>query len=370
MNAVAVKSVIWLPVFGVAAFGLYLVAATNAPQQLYLSSIRNIYFDCMEFSSDVYVFKMKPGTCRLSNLEYDTTLTHDTDGFRNERRTADYRVVTIGSSATHGFGVGDDQTFASLLDTQYGYPTRNLGMGAYATLRELEVLRRYGNGATYVVLQYSQYDRVENAASLRLTGDEFRAQVETRWKNAIAAYRHGKRLGYRKPLYDLVVMLATGAYTTKSAWRRSAADRELDTEAAALAQILERYRDVLEGKRVIIFELSDSGRNSPRFVEVFGPRLKGITWLAYRMVDITRVLDVGDYYFLDDHPRPIGHRKVAAAIAAVITRWQNLEPEVRTADTETAHSGDRPRARRTAARPGHRPPAAGSATSDISPTTP
>lgn len=70
-------------------------------------------------------------------------------------------------------------------------------------MRELEVLRTYGAGAKYVVLQYCSNHVGENEASLRLTKDAFTRWVETWWKRFIVAYNRGKAMGYRKSLQDL-----------------------------------------------------------------------------------------------------------------------------------------------------------------------
>src|SRR5262249_12257725 len=159
---------------------------TNLPQALYVRSIRNVYFDCTEFVPTYYVYKMRQGPCRLMNLEYNTTLTHDADGFRQESFSSGYEAVTIGDSHAHGGGVADDQTFSSLLGARHGHPTRNLAIGSFATLRELEVLRAYGNAARYVILQYCDNDAGENEASLRLDEAEFRSQVEANWRRLAA----------------------------------------------------------------------------------------------------------------------------------------------------------------------------------------
>src|SRR4051794_16805571 len=120
-----------MPLWGIAAVVAYLVFFTNLPPLLYLYSIRNIYFNCMDFVQADYVYKMKPGECKFSNIEYDTTMTHDADGFRNLRPLPAYDVVALGDSHTQGWGVGDDQTFSSILTTEFGYLAKNLGIASY-----------------------------------------------------------------------------------------------------------------------------------------------------------------------------------------------------------------------------------------------
>lgn len=318
-----------MPLGGIAAVSVYLFFFTNLPPLLYLYSIRNIYFDCMEFVQDDYVYKMKPGECKLSNIEFDTTMTHDADGFRNLRQALTYDVVAIGDSHTHGWGVGDDQTFSSILASEFGYASRNLGIGSYATMRELEVLSQYGSNAKYVVIQYCNNDFGENLASLRLSKQEFRSEVESEWKARIRDYEQGKSLGYKKPIHDLAGRLASGSFESLSTWRRSAAARNMEHEAAAFAQIIARYRQLLTGKKLIIFESADSGLNTPRFVETFASELNKIDWLRHRLLDTASILTFDDYYFLDGHPNQAGHRKLAARIANEIASWENTDRRIK-----------------------------------------
>ena len=326
LKRVVFNAIILTPLLSIIALVSYFVFLTNVPQLLYLYSVRNIYFDCMEFSSEDYVYKFKPGECKSRNLEYDTTLTHDSDGFRNLRRSSSYDIVAIGDSHTQGWGVRDDQTFAYLLESRFGFATKNLGIGSYATMRELQVLDKYGKDAKYVLVQYCDNDFGENLASLRLSKEEFRSQVETEWKERINSYNKGKAMGYRKPIQDLSVMIRTHSYTSKSEWRRGAERRPMEQEASAFAQIVGRYRPLLEGKRLLVFESADSGLNSPRFVETVTSELSKLNWLEVKMIDTAKILTHDHYYSLDGHPNPSGHRTLAAALAREISQWESAQP--------------------------------------------
>ncbi len=85
------------PLVAIVAGTFYLLLLTNLPQVLYEGSIRNIYFNCFDFVSAPYVYKMKPGPCPLKNIEFDVSFSHDADGFRNPLATAS-DIVAIGNS--------------------------------------------------------------------------------------------------------------------------------------------------------------------------------------------------------------------------------------------------------------------------------
>src|ERR1700694_5446477 len=92
----------WSPLF---IFLVVMVFFTNLPQMVYTDSIRNIYFDCLDFVPEDYVYKAKPGPCKFHNVEFDTVLNHSAEGFRNPDGDRHYDVAALGDSMTHGWGV-------------------------------------------------------------------------------------------------------------------------------------------------------------------------------------------------------------------------------------------------------------------------
>jgi hypothetical protein len=131
-------------------------------------------------------------------------------------------------------------------------------------------------------------------------------------------------MGYRKPLQGLAIMLRDGTYSSKASWRKRVHARNIEQEAAYFAQILARYRSLLEGKRLIIFEASEWALNSPRFEQAFGAELSKVGWLSYRLINTSEILHQSDYFFLDDHTNKSGNQKLAAAIAGEISRWEGV----------------------------------------------
>ena len=319
-------ALLWTPLLMISAVVLYLGVLTNVPQLLYMDSIRNLPFECLDFVSDDYVYRAKPGPCVLQNIEYDTVLTHGADGFRESRPASHYDVAVIGDSHAHGVGVGDHQTFAYILSSAYPHRVKNLAIGSFATRRELEVLSIYGRDVDYVVLQYCENDANENNASRKLSRESLRLQIESGMQDIMASYDEGKAMGYRKPLRDLAIMLLDGAYSSKAVWRKDLLARNMEQEASDFANVLAQYRTVLEGKRSIIVESSGWLANAPSFKATFAAELENLGWLQSRVLDSTAIFDDGDAFFLDDHINASGHRKLAAAIASEIAGWERIDP--------------------------------------------
>jgi lysophospholipase L1-like esterase len=278
-----------------------------------------MYFDCLVLSSAAYVYKAKQGSCILDNLEYRTLLTHDVGGFRNADSKAQTKVVLIGDSHTHGVGVNDEQTFASLLERQFGHSSKNLGMGSYATKRELEALRDYSTGEQYVVIQYSDNDVAENRNSLRLGEEEFHEAVRSNLSSIANSYKEGKSRGLLQPLKSLPSITFGGSLKSKQDFYSSYKLRDIGGEAEDFAQIVSMYRWLLDRKKVIVFESSAWGINHPGFKSSFQGALSHFApWLNVTVLDMTNLLSHDDYYYFDDHLNPAGHEKIAKSLNAII----------------------------------------------------
>jgi hypothetical protein len=102
--------------------------------------------------------------------------------------------------------------------------------------------------------------------------------------------------------------------------------RNIEQEAHDFAKIPDRYRTLLEGKRLIIFESSGWLSDSPRFKNRFATELGDLEWPQARVLDTTKILAGGDSFVLADHLEATGHRKLAAATANEIDDWERADP--------------------------------------------
>jgi hypothetical protein len=319
------RLIFWLialaPLAAIALVLWLLLARTDFARKVYDAAVVNIYFDCVEFSDADYVYRMKSGRCTLDNLEYRTVLNHDPDGFRNPpaRPGAGFDVVVLGDSHAHGFGVGDTETFAHLLGSVHGLRTYNLGVGSYATQRELSVLRAFTKNEKAIVLQYCDNDYNENLAALRLSPADFHRGVETGWKAIAESYRDNKARGALFPLKTAARVLLRREFQTVGARQAQDDARDLDAEAAAFAAIVAANRDLLAGKRLVVFESSGHGRNSPRFQKAFDAALRQqAPGLDVLVLDSSRFLSPVHYFGLDEHLNSAGHREVAVQLAIAL----------------------------------------------------
>ena len=106
------------------AYLVYIAAWTTFLQGVYIATVRDMYFNCMELVDLNYAYRMRPGNCKLDNLEYSSTMSHDITGFRNVRTETAPRVAVLGDSHAYGLGVNDGDTFAAILGRRTGVAVR------------------------------------------------------------------------------------------------------------------------------------------------------------------------------------------------------------------------------------------------------
>ena len=214
-GATVVRVLLWsiLP-----AYLLFVALRTTFLQGVYIATVRDMYYGCMEFVDTKYAYRMKPGACALKNLEYDVTMTHDSAGFRNRTEITAARVAVLGDSHAYGHGVADDQTFTALLGRQLGEPVRNLALPASATRRELEAYVAQAPTAELLVLQYCDNDFDENGPSLTLAPAVYLQLLRDRLGAVIANYELSKRHG---PFGQAMLTLGYAAHELLGASERA-----------------------------------------------------------------------------------------------------------------------------------------------------
>lgn len=311
------RTVIWL---ALPTYFVVLATQTTFLGGIYVATIRDMYFGCMEFVSQKYAYRMIPGKCRLSALEYDTTMTHDRAGFRNASEVLAPRIAVLGDSHAYGHGVNDDETFSALLNRGLGVSVRNLALPAFATRRALEAYKAEGLTADVIVMQYCDNDFDENIASLKMTESEYQNALRTRLATVIENYNYTKsRSGFQQWMMTLGYAARGLVDARLFHFTRFAPDeRTLNQEADAFARLISEYHPLLAGKTVILIESSGWGRNRKGFKEIFSRRVHDISNIDWVVLDSSALLNRTDYYRLDDHLNAKGHGEVAALLSETI----------------------------------------------------
>lgn len=288
---------------------------TSTIEEIYAGYVRDvIQFSCGESTKDEFWYRLRPGTCHFRNLEFDTVVSVDDDGFRNKTPTASPQVAVIGDSMAMGWGVNDSEVFSLLLAQNTGMEVRNLAISSWATARELAALLRYAQDARYVIWQYSDNDFSENQQSV-IDPQYFRRQhadLAVRFTEAQNQFY----TEYHKPVVTKIARGLRGVLVQHRGLppRYRANEDSVPMEAKVFRKIVQASAEPLKGKLLILFESDHFGLNRRTFKEVFERELAQIQGLEFVVLDATSFLRRSHYFRLDDHLNASGHRVIATEI--------------------------------------------------------
>lgn len=251
------------------------------------------------------IYKPANGTCKFDDIEFKTTLTFTDDGRNTGPKPGGTGIAIIGDSHAMGWGVNDRETFAAQLQTLSGRPVYNLGVASYGTARELIRLEKSGvlDKVDTVIIQYCNNDKSENLKFETVSHQELAAKVFA--PNKASATPQPAKLAFIARGYWMA--LAAPFRSASERWRR----KNFDSHYAALIPILEKHRDALKNKRVIVFYSNPYGQKYRNFPSGTDARMANVHFVD---LDLSPTL----YRKLDNHMGPTGHQVAAERLLAYL----------------------------------------------------
>lgn len=296
-------------------------AANGFATRLYWRSTGLIQFDpdCARYDPELF-YTLRPGTCSFGTTAFSTSVGVNEAGLRDDAASlVAPRVIVTGDSQAMGWGVGDDQTFAALIEAETGLRTLNAAVSSYGTAREVGMVNRQDRSALDVlIVQFSNNDVLENRTYLE-GGRTLSAGSEERYLEEVG----------RTPRGGYVPFLYLGRFAALIA-ERFGGDRGPSPDRATLPgenevdQFLDILSDVDLGDRrprLIVLELSLYGGYRPfvRKLEESGRiAALGEKYASVSVLDTQEILSRDDYLFPDGHVNAAGHRKLAERIIAIL----------------------------------------------------
>lgn len=265
-------------------------------------------------------YLLRPGECQFERAEYDTTVEVNSFGLRDDERSLDRpEILVLGDSHAMGLGVSAEASFPGLIERTLGRKTLNAGVSSFGTARELMLLQRLDrrldlSALDYVVLQYCDNDFRENVA-YATGGGKLDIKSKSEYQGLV-------RLEKRKGDSPIVPGLYVIRRATEKAWHWMTgpkADSSAAREADAFYFAIEANKELLRGRQLIILEVNGYNKNDDDFIERVRERFED-SELDPHFVRSSDFLTDDDYFRLDNHMRPSGHRKVADAVSALIQR--------------------------------------------------
>lgn len=270
---------------------------------------------CAQYDPELF-YTLRPGNCTFRNVEFVTQVAINQQGLRDSQQSLNNpEIIFLGDSFTMGWGVAQEETFPQLVNILSGKKTLNAGISSYGTAREMILLNRIKTDSMKtLVIQYHENDAEENLKYLN-NGYVLRVSERKFYDSLCNAcvstqqYFPGKFIGRigRYMLKDLVKGLPRD-------------ERNYVQEAESFLNIIQR-KTFREETRIIVFELGNRS-NTDGFAEAlqekiathsYPPHIESMTILK-----IAPRLSEEDYFILDDHLNPQGHRKIAQLLLSNI----------------------------------------------------
>lgn len=270
------------------------------------------------------LYTLRPGTFVFSQREFSTRFRVNSLGVRDdEAALAAPEMVVLGDSFAMGWGVEQEETFATIVGRETGLRVLNAAMSSYGTVREMRLLSRVDRRRLrYLLLQYSNNDLRENQdfyrnENVHIPGGAFR------YERAVAKHLRLRRY-------------YPGRYVAESAERASRAIRrrwappppaavqpaDTPSEADLFVNALLHSGVDLGGARLILLEVNGYANRDGRLIAALraratDPRTPPPLRRAI-LLDVESRLTPEHYYVLDDHLNARGHRVIADEIVAAI----------------------------------------------------
>jgi len=267
--------------------------------------------DCAVYD-DRLTYRLRPGRCTFSNREFSHEYRINSLGVRDDETSLHGpEIVMLGDSLTMGWGVGEEESFASLFENSTGRRTLNAGISSYGTVRELRLLERVDRTRLeHLVLQYSDNDFAENGQFV--DSPEFTVLTRAQYDRTVEYHRQSLRYFPGKYALNLLVRLRN------LVGQRGGESESPDpsVEAEVFLEVLRRSPVDLSAFRITVLSLHS------RFIEAARPAAAAAAepWLrSIQFLDVSDIAGIeGAFYVLDDHPTSVGHRAMAAELVRAL----------------------------------------------------
>lgn len=268
----------------------------------------------------ILAYTLKPGSSTVENREHTVTYFVNELGVRDDEESLKGpTIVVIGDSHAMGWGVEQDETFASIIEKRLKVRTLNTGISSYGTARELMMLNRVNTEKTkYLIIQYSDNDSEENKIYVQ-SRFKLRVLSEDSYKKLVEDHVNRDRTPYS---YIYVMYRILHTFVTSEFKPGVPVVQSPNAEIAARFFLASLAHCKVNNIQLILLEINSFDKNNSKFVHQVEKFINSHTLPDFiekmKIIDTSAFLEEDDYYILDDHMRPVGHEKVAEAIIKVI----------------------------------------------------
>ena len=276
---------------------------------------------CSVYNNDLF-YTLKPSSRFVfANNEFADSFYTNKMGLRDDDSSLQNpEIICLGDSYAMGWGVKQNETFAEQLGNSLHKKVLNAAISSYGTARELKNLYRLDTlNLQYIILQYCHNDYTENESFVKnnyylsisaehkydsLVNNNYWTMLWFPGKRftCISKFYLEKKVNHflfpkKEPSADSVAagLRLTASYLTNILFHSAINFKKIKVFVVDLNQKELINNDLLDEMNILI--------NSPAYAAHFNNNLI--------MVPVADLLTNTDYYILDPHLRPSGHRKIA-----------------------------------------------------------
>lgn len=281
----------------------------------YLRNIPSFQMGLGKYDPDLF-YTLKPGNSINTNLEYSNHYQINSKGIRDDEASLDFpEIIMLGDSHTMGWGVGQEETFASLLERKTKTKILNTGIVSYGTAREFLMFQKLKtDSCKTIVWQYCSNDIRENQSFLE-NGNQLDISSEREYQFRC------KRNFLQSNYYPFKYGFETFAHQIRKVKQPKNVELpsfELSKQVDYFFTIVKLLQADFAGE-IIIFNL-ESFETTDEYYLAFKKYVEENHLERIQLIDFSKILNEDDYFIIDDHINVSGHQKVSEAIFRKIKR--------------------------------------------------
>lgn len=279
--------------------------------------------DCAHYDPEL-AYLLTEGECRHKNREFNVHIRSNSLGVRGDEDSLTApEIILLGDSYSMGWGVEESESFAQLIEARTGLKLLNTGIPSYGTYRQLTLLQRLDtSNLEHLLIQYCENDFQENRTmgeERLLTDADAYARVSLGHKQDQTYYFGKFTLGLSKILSATIQSKIMQRDEEPLLPSTNANQTEDEKQAESFVNVLERFRHLLKGKKITVFETNGYAFNDDGFITALQRELEHRDHLPLDIntVSLTNELSNTKHFFrLDEHLLPSGHQYVADRVSS------------------------------------------------------
>lgn len=270
----------------------------------------------VQYDSELF-YTLKPGDFTFENIEFKTQYHINSIGCRDDEESINYpKIVVLGDSYAMGWGVQQNETYASIVESTLNINVLNAGTTSYGTPREMKMLEKINTDSMkYLILQYCPNDYGENI-QYALNQNQLIISSEAKYDSIAEIARQKTSYYLFKHTLILLPALLKGESVVLPDTTNYTPPPHIDIHQNFLDMLI-NSKKIPENTKIIIFTLGSKGGGN-KFLEnvqsVLNNNPKSPLYNRITFFNFSEVLKKENYYLLDNHINSSGHQIVADSL--------------------------------------------------------